>query len=573
MADKKIKLLHLHLPKTGGTALRRFFVDQLGEESVSPPLQGMMLEEALLQWRDTAVISGHFIARQADIIPPERLAVTVLRDPVDRFLSEYFYNKFDVDNLLVDACQRAGDLETYIEHLSQVPANAPMTQMEMLYPLGTTAQTRLSTDEKFSASKIAIDQFALVGVQEEMEDFCSMLCAKFRWPLAWAEQLNVTSRRLQPSDLTTGQRRAIENLLEPEIALYSYAHSRFKRDRRGFISSAGLAAEGHPDLSSAANEDSNETEHCPEPVKQDFGDLRCQINAVEIIGRVSGPGQVMTGEMMDVLFHVTAREALDQVSAGIAIKDEHGSLAFGTNSLLLGDIYSLAPGSYTIRFSTLNRLGPGAYSVDAALTPTSSHYDGCFHWRHAAASFNALAYATQHFEGKVLLDIDLGIESTSEGAAWCRKLPNEETISARAFSATGKALTTFRSSLDVMSSVDLAPLGTDLLLQVKLTNQSTETWHSRGRYPVKLSYRWLTETGRVVVADGARTDLPGDLAPGAYALTCMHVRLPDVPGRYCLAASLVQEHIAWFIDQDHTNGRILPITVLSANVLTALGET
>ena len=551
-----MKILHFHLPKTGGSALRSYFVDQLGSDSVTAPLQGM-LNEALLRWQHVKVISGHFIARQGERLPEDRAAVSVLRSPVDRFLSEYHYNKFDIDHLLVNAVNRAGNMDAYLEYLRHTPAIVPLTQMEMLYPLGTDSQKRLNIEEKLAAALKTVDHFELIGTQEEMEDFCNILCTKFKWPLMQPARVNVTSHRLLTDDLSPAQRRTIEELLEPEVILYSYAQKRFKQDQRRFMSSSPAREE----CLHSAHPSENQPPPAP-PTKQDFGDLRCEINAVEIAGRVSGPGQVMTGEMLDILVHATSKEVLDAVVAGIAIKDELGSLAFGTNSQLLGNAYALTPGKYVFKFSTLNRLGPGNYSVDAALTPGASHYDGCFHWRHDAAKFDVIAYATSHFEGRVLLDIDLNIEATSPDATWHQKSATLENMAARSFGNASKPLTEFHSFVEVMSTVGNVQRDSDLLLQVRLTNNGPESWPIRGRYPVKLSYRWLTLDGQTLIADGLRSDLPGDLQPDASVVTFMHVRVPDLPGQFHLAASLVQEHISWFIDRNESNGAVVPITII-----------
>jgi hypothetical protein len=555
-----LKLLHLHLPKTGGTALRRFFVDKLGQDSVSPPLQGIALREALLRWQHKSIISGHFLARQGDKVPDDRLIVTVLRDPVDRFLSEYFYNRFDIDELLVEAKCRALQLDAYIESLMSSSAQRPMVQIDMLYPLGTQDQHRLSSDEMLSCAIKTIDHSAFVGIQEEMDDFCGMLCAKFHWPPSSPDELNVTSRRLQVTDLTTKQRDNLESLLEPEIILYAHAKTRFKQDRRHFIAASDM--EGERSNNSHDLDLTQQSASTQRSVEEDFGDHRCVIDDVQVIGHISGPGQSMTGEVMDVLFQVTSKESLDQVVAGIAIRDEMGSLAFGTNSSLLGEVYSLMPGKYIIRFTTLNRLGPGSYTIDAALTPTLSHYDGCFHWRHEVANLTVAAYATQHFEGNVLLDVGINVESNSEEATWSKRKPANEGIVARSFGSICRPLTSFHSTIDVMSLVDIVQQNSDLLLQVKIENRGTETWPSNGRFPVKLSYRWHSEVGTMIVADGIRSDLPGDVAPSATTLTCMHVRAPDKPGRFYLTPSLVQEHVAWFKDRDASNGQTLAITVV-----------
>lgn len=554
----EIKVLHFHLPKTGGSALRRFFVEQLGETAVTPPLQGMMLSEALLRWQQSAVISGHFIAKQADVIPPDRMGVTVLREPIDRFLSEYFYNKSDIDNQLVEARQRAGDIDTYIEYLSSAPEESALTQVEMLYPLGTNAQRRLTLNEKLASAMNALERFCLLGIQEELDDFCGMLCAQLRFTAVEARHVNVTSRRIHREDLTTTQRCAIEKILEPEIKLYSQARMRFRLDRRKFIT---LHCSDAKATASAPVNDVVDIEPMAGSPLSELGDRRCEISNVEVIGRISGPGQAMTGETVDVLLHVIAYEAIDQLTIGMALRDEHGSLCFGTNSNLLGDTYSVTPGRYLIKFTFLNRLGPGNFLIDAALTRTSSHYDGCFHWRHGAAKLNVHAYATQHFEGRVLLDVDVQINGVSSQAAWCRKLPEQKNVVARSFGNSSKELTDFRCALDLMSPIDIADRSSDVLLQVRTANNGSETWRAGGRYPVRLSYRWLSKQGDTILADGIRSELSCDLAPGGSAITLLHLRTPDEPGQLLLLISLVQENVAWFVDRDQVNGRLLPVTI------------
>ena len=146
------KIFHFHLPKTGGMALRAFLVEQLGVTRVSSPLGGVRLTDALLQWGDIEAISGHFAARQGDSLPRDRLCMTVLRDPLERFVSEFSYNKHDVDDLLRDARRFILSLEEYCENLAHASVVTSSVQLGMLYPLGTDVQTRLTTDEMLSAA-------------------------------------------------------------------------------------------------------------------------------------------------------------------------------------------------------------------------------------------------------------------------------------------------------------------------------------------------------------------------------------------------------------------------------------
>src|SRR5664279_1589786 len=52
----------------------------------------------------------------------------------------------------------------------------------------------------------------------------------------------------------------------------------------------------------------------------------------------------------------------------------------------------------------------------------------------------------------------------------------------------------------------------------------------------------------VVVLDGARTDLPGDIAPGVKVDLLATVSTPERPGSYLLWWDLVHEKITWFSD-------------------------
>jgi hypothetical protein len=93
-------------------------------------------------------------------------------------------------------------------------------------------------------------------------------------------------------------------------------------------------------------------------------------------------------------------------------------------------------------------------------------------------------------------------------------------------------------------------VGSPVTIPVRITNPTTETWSAAGDgtgvLSVRLSYRWLDIGGRAIVVDGLRTLLPGDLGPGESLVVDAKVAPPDMPGRYVLRLSLVQEAVAWF---------------------------
>ena len=93
-------------------------------------------------------------------------------------------------------------------------------------------------------------------------------------------------------------------------------------------------------------------------------------------------------------------------------------------------------------------------------------------------------------------------------------------------------------------SLTLKPAQT-VLVPVTVKNPGPEKWSANGAYPVHLSYLWFAD-GKQLPIDPARTDLSGDLAPGATQTLQANVAAPPVSGKYTLKFTMVQERVAWF---------------------------
>jgi hypothetical protein len=110
--------------------------------------------------------------------------------------------------------------------------------------------------------------------------------------------------------------------------------------------------------------------------------------------------------------------------------------------------------------------------------------------------------------------------------------------------------------------------GETVLADITIKNASSRTWpskpDSRGRNAVNFSYHWLDRKRQVVVFDGLRTPLPGDLNPGESVTLRATIRSPEKAGEYLLHVTLVQEGVAWFSERD--GGQLsIPVSVAAAS--------
>ncbi len=80
-----------------------------------------------------------------------------------------------------------------------------------------------------------------------------------------------------------------------------------------------------------------------------------------------------------------------------------------------------------------------------------------------------------------------------------------------------------------------------------LRNTGRVLWRSHGRQAVAVSYHWMdASAANYLIWDGARTELPADVAPGKIIEVMSWILAPRRPGRYVLQWDMLQEEVAWF---------------------------
>jgi hypothetical protein len=90
--------------------------------------------------------------------------------------------------------------------------------------------------------------------------------------------------------------------------------------------------------------------------------------------------------------------------------------------------------------------------------------------------------------------------------------------------------------------------GVESGVRVRLRNEGSATWRSRGADGLQLAYHWLDPLQNPIVWDGARTPFAAAVAPGEEVELLATVRAPRPPGRYVLRFDLVEEHRFWLAE-------------------------
>jgi hypothetical protein len=229
------RMVFIHVPKCGGRSidkgLRRAYralpvrqrgrIVQLKEKATSNASDDTdwsvwQLREGLLEYYlahdDVQYLSGHF---QIDRATVERRAdewrfVTVLRNPVDRWLSHYFFNRYKPgDHYGIDQ-----DLEQFLN-----------TDRAAAY--GRTFVDYFSEDGPDEA-KATLEQFDVVGFLDDLNDFRDRVVSYLgERPEILHHNSNPVAKRKRKELVTPAIRDEVRELCGPDLDVYEWARERF----------------------------------------------------------------------------------------------------------------------------------------------------------------------------------------------------------------------------------------------------------------------------------------------------------------------------------------------------------
>ena len=255
----KENIFYLHIPKCGGTSLNNalqkcYFNWSLSDTNnivnldapasweaieksknlgLKPDTvddyQVMKFREELLLYhmsqRHIRFISGHFpFSSQAhDSFSSQYAFITILRNPVDRWISSYFYNR-NRQNYQYRKIEMS--IEEYLE--SDYGCSQGYEYAKFL--AGVEEEGKYMTTQSINRAKENIHKFRLIGFLEDMKTF------SIEFENIFGRKLNIgflnqksTSENSDLQIVLEKFQDKIKNICQPDIEIYEYAVNNFKK--------------------------------------------------------------------------------------------------------------------------------------------------------------------------------------------------------------------------------------------------------------------------------------------------------------------------------------------------------
>lgn len=237
------KICFLHVPKCGGTSIdtaikrsfglsRYWYRRNLVHLSSAATLRGSKLtEESLLSYEEKILayllslktsyyVSGHFpySQRLGREFGSEWQFITILRHPVERYFSHYFYNRYkQSEHFRIDV-----DLETFINQ----DLGLQLGSYYIRYLVGPELpDAELRSDAAIAAAIANLKQFTLAGALDRLEDFSRAYRHHFGRPVQIGRSNpNPASRSQQQAAISDAIRKQVEAICMPDLEVYNFLH-------------------------------------------------------------------------------------------------------------------------------------------------------------------------------------------------------------------------------------------------------------------------------------------------------------------------------------------------------------
>ena len=236
-------VIFLHIPKAAGTTLSSIIAKQYEPQCIFT-INGSRVRESIEQFKQLPetqrkaiqVLQGHMYFGLHEFLPGPSTYITLLRHPVDRIISHYYFVLRVPNHYLHDqVVQHRMTLRDYVS--SGISAELDNDQTRMLSGVGGLNGFRKCSVEMLEVAKQNVSKyFTVAGLVEKFDETLMLLKYSLGWENVFYVRENRNGKPNVKKYIAKEDLKAIEKHNELDIDLYNYVEGNFKGrfDQRTF---------------------------------------------------------------------------------------------------------------------------------------------------------------------------------------------------------------------------------------------------------------------------------------------------------------------------------------------------
>src|SRR5712692_1710375 len=222
-------VIFLHLPKAAGSTLNRLI------EWEYPLFQMYSIDPVFFEWswahlqhlparrlRRTRMFKGHMLFGLHAILPQPATYITVLREPVDRVISAfYFMRSYKLHPLYWKFKFENWSLEDFVRR-------SPRENVQCKILAGAEYEKPYTAEICETAKENLVRYFSVGGLSERFEESLALMKLRFGWKPQRYSSFNVTRTRPKKGDVPRSTLDLIMEKNSFDVALYELAAKVFQ---------------------------------------------------------------------------------------------------------------------------------------------------------------------------------------------------------------------------------------------------------------------------------------------------------------------------------------------------------
>ena len=222
-------VIFLHIPKAAGSTLNRLI------EAEYPLREMYSIDPSFYRWswahlqrlskerlKRTRIFKGHMPFGLHAILPQAATYITILRDPVERVLSSFYYMRsYKLQPMYWKFKFEHWSLEDFVER-------SPRHNLQCKIVAGIDYTKPCTAEICEKAKEHLLRYFSVVGLSEHFEESLALMKLRFGWKLRRYSPFNVSRSRPAKSDVSRSTLDLIAEKNAFDLSLYQCATNLFQ---------------------------------------------------------------------------------------------------------------------------------------------------------------------------------------------------------------------------------------------------------------------------------------------------------------------------------------------------------